>query len=66
MAGLSDRLYSAVCANPGALMTVLAAHVGATARELNRPALLLKRTGRVRSAGQRQQTRYFPIAAKSS
>lgn len=66
MAGLSDRLYAAICANPGALMTVLSAHVGATPRELNRPALILKRAGRVRSVGQRQQTRYFPMAAKSA
>ena len=65
MAGLSERLYEAVCANPGALMSVLAAHVGATPRELNRPALLLRREGRVRSVGQRQLTRYFPLAAKS-
>jgi hypothetical protein len=47
-------------------MTALAARVGATARDLNRPALLLKRAGRVRSAGQRQGTRYFPMAAKTS
>src|SRR5258706_13936464 len=61
MAGLSERLYEAVRANPGALMMVLAAEVGATARELNRPALILKRAGRVRSVGQRQSTRYFPM-----
>jgi hypothetical protein len=66
MAGLSERLYAAVCANPGALMTVLATHVGATPRELNRPALILKRAGRVRSVGQRAHTRYFPMAMKSS
>jgi hypothetical protein len=66
MVVLSERLYDAVCANPGALMMVLAAQVGATPRELNRPALILKRAGRVRSVGQRQQTRYFPMAAKPS
>jgi len=66
MAALSERLYDAVCANPGALMMVLAAQVGATPRQLNRPAFILKRAGRVRSVGHRQQTRYFPMAAKSS
>jgi hypothetical protein len=66
LAALSERLYEAVCASPGASMTALAARVGATARDLNRPALLLKRAGRVRSAGQRQGTRYFPMAAKTS
>ncbi len=65
MEGLSERLYEAVCANPGALMSVLAAQVGATARALHRPAMVLKRAGRVRSVGQRQLTRYFPMAAKS-
>ena len=66
MAGLSERLYGAVCTNPGALMTVLAAHVGATPRELNRPALILRRAGRVRSVGQRQSTRYFPMGEEEA
>jgi len=59
---LGERLYKAVCANPGEGMKVLAAEVGESARELHRPMALLKRAGRVRSAGQRQFTRYFPIA----
>ncbi len=37
VAALGERLYRAICAHPGAAMTTLAAHVGATARELNRP-----------------------------
>lgn len=63
---LTERLYGAIVANPGATMTVLAAHVGASARELNRSATLLRRAGRVRSAGQRQTTRYFPTASKAA
>jgi hypothetical protein len=43
-------------------MAVLAIAVGATARELNHPATMLRRSGRVRSIGQRQYTRYFPVA----
>jgi len=62
MAALGERLYEAVRANPGEGMTVLMAEVGGTARDLNRPMMLLKRTGRVRSVGQRHQTRYFPMA----
>ena len=62
MAELGERLYEAVRANPGKGMTVLMAEVGGTARDLNRPMMLLKRTGRVRSVGQRHQTRYFPMA----
>lgn len=42
-------------------MSVLAAELGVNARELNRPVGKLKLAGRVRSVGQRQQTRYFPV-----
>ncbi len=41
-------------------MAVLAPAVGATPRELHRPMATLKRDGRVRSVGQRHQTRYYP------
>ncbi len=40
---------------------VIAPAAGATARELNRPATSLRQQGRVRSGGQRQYTRYFPM-----
>jgi hypothetical protein len=63
IASLGDRLYRAVCAKPGETMAVLAPMVGASARELNRPATLLRRAGRVRSVGTRQMTRYFPMAS---
>ena len=42
-------------------MAVIAPAAGATARELNRPATSLRQQGRVRSVGQRQYTRYFPM-----
>jgi hypothetical protein len=60
VAALGERIYQAVCAKPGEKMTALAAELGATARELHRPMALLKRSGRVRSAGVRHLTRYFP------
>jgi hypothetical protein len=63
MAKLEERLYQAVCARPGETMTVLARAVGATPRELNRPATLLRVKGLVRSVGQRYATRYFPMGA---
>jgi hypothetical protein len=66
VAALSERLYTAITANPGATMSTLAAQVGASPRELNRSATLLRRAGRVRSAGQRQSTRYFPMASKAA
>ena len=62
IAVLSERFYRAVCAQPGETMVVLAAAVGASARELNRPMTLLRRSGRVRAVGSRHLTRYFPMA----
>lgn len=63
LAELERRLYAAVCAQPGETMVVLAQALGTTVRELNRPATLLRQQGRIRSAGQRQYTRYFPMDA---
>jgi len=64
LSALSERLYAAICAQPGAAMGTLAAELGATPRQLNRPALQLRRAGRLRSVGQRQAMRYFPMATK--
>jgi hypothetical protein len=61
IAALGERFYQALCARPGETMTVLAADVGATPSELNRSMTLLKRAGRVRTAGARSRTRYFPM-----
>lgn len=61
LAALEQRLYDAIRRHPGETMAVLAPAVGATARELNRPATVLRRQDRVRSVGQRQYTRYFPM-----
>lgn len=63
---LSERFYEALCQSPGEKMAVLAPIVGATARDLNRPMLLLKRAGRIRSVGTKHATRYFPMAPRSS
>jgi hypothetical protein len=61
LAQLEERLYTAISAHPGETMAVIAPVVGVSARELNRPATLLRRSGRVRSVGQRGATRYFPM-----
>lgn len=63
VAALAERLYEAVCAHPGETMAVIAPSVGESARALNRPMTRLKRAGRVRSAGQRHMTRYFPLSS---
>ena len=58
---LQERLYLAIRQHPGETMAVIGPAVGASARDLNRPATTLRREGRVRSVGQRQYTRYFPM-----
>lgn len=67
VSALAERLLEAVKACPGETMTVLAARVGGKPRALHRPMMHLKAAGRVRSAGERNFTRYFPmVAAKSA
>jgi len=63
LAQLADLLCEAVRACPGVTMAVLAARMGEKPRALNRPMLHLKSAGRVRSAGERHLTRYFPMDA---
>jgi hypothetical protein len=63
IAELGERLYAAICAHPGETMTVLAPRIGLRARELHRPMTVLRGSGRIRSAGQKQQMRYFPMAS---
>lgn len=65
MAATSERLYAAVCAQPGAPMAALAVELGASPHELHRPMEHLKKAGRVRSVGQRSLTRYFPLTGRS-
>jgi phosphoglycerate-specific signal transduction histidine kinase len=66
MSELQERLYQAVVANAGETITTIAAHVGQPPAALNRPMFHLKREGRVRSAGQRHLTRYFPMPVTKS
>lgn len=61
LADLEERLYQEIRRHPGETMAVIGPAVGASARDLNRPATTLRRQGRVRSVGQRQYTRYFPM-----
>lgn len=60
---LAERLFQAVKSCPGETMTALAARVGEKPRAMLRPMMHLKATGRVRSAGERNFTRYFPMTA---
>ena len=58
---LGERLYKVVCKKPGEKMSVLAQEIESTPSELQIPASRLKQAGRIRSVGQRQFTRYFPM-----
>jgi hypothetical protein len=66
VADLAERLFEAVKACPGETMTVIAPRVGEKPRALERPMKHLKNAGRVRSAGERNLTRYFPMGATRS
>ena len=61
IAAVGEQLYAAICETPGETMMVLAQMVGVTPRDLSVPVGRLKQAGRVRSAGQRSHTRYFPM-----
>ena len=63
---LGERFYELVCKKPGSAMTVYSAELGVTPRELHRPVALLKRAKLVRSVGERQATRYFPLPLSGS
>lgn len=66
VAGLAELLFEAVRSLPGETMTVIAARVGEAPRVLHRPMMHLKDAGRVRCAGERNFTRYFPMAVAQS
>src|SRR5687767_5359457 len=66
VAELAARLLDAVRACPGETMTVIAARVGLKPRALHRPMTHLKDAGQVRSAGERNYTRYFPMGLAKS
>ena len=63
---LGERFYDLLCSKPGAAMTVYCAELGVTPRELHRPVAILKRAKLVRSVGERQATKYFPLPLASS
>jgi hypothetical protein len=59
---MGESLYRAICANPGETMAVLARHLGVAASDLHRPMTQLREARRIKSAGQRHLTRYFPMS----
>lgn len=66
MVALGERFYAVLCRHPGESMTTLAPQVGVTPRELQVAVARLRRDGRVRVIGKKQQMRYYPMATSSS
>jgi hypothetical protein len=63
LAALTERLYEAIAAHPGETMEVLAPVVGCPAKQLRVSIEHLLTPERVRKAGERRSTRYFPMDA---
>jgi hypothetical protein len=58
---LGERFYALLCQQPGKTMTELAPQIGVAPRVLHVAVARLRRSGRVRAIGQRQQMRYYPM-----
>jgi hypothetical protein len=63
---LTEQFYAALRRSPGETMTTLAPQVGVSPRSLQVVVERLKRAGRVRTVGQRQFTRYFPMTVTAA
>jgi len=66
VAALAETFYAALRRSPGETMATLAPQVGVSPRALEIAVARLKRAGRVRAVGQRQQTRYFPMTTTAA
>ena len=61
IAVLKKRLYEIVCERPGEAIVVLAKQITSTPKELQVPIARLKAEGLLKTVGQRQAMRYFPL-----
>jgi hypothetical protein len=60
VAELAEQLHARIVAEPGESMTVHSRALKASVRDLHRPMMLLRRAGRLRTTGVRNNTRYYP------
>jgi hypothetical protein len=63
LTSMADQLYQAVCEQPGESMRAFGQKLGCKPRELLLCMRRLLAQGRVKKAGERQNTRYFPVDA---
>jgi predicted transcriptional regulator len=61
IAELGERFYEVLCDNPGETMAMLASLTGSTSAELSLPVSKLKQAKRIKSTGERAETRYYPV-----
>ena len=66
LVALGERFYAVLSRQPGETMTTLAPQVGVEPRVLQVAVARLRRDGRVRVIGKKQQMRYYPMATTSS
>lgn len=66
LVALGERFYAVLCQQPGETMMTLAPQVGVAPRVLQVAVARLRRDGRVRVIGKKQQMRYYPMATTSS
>ncbi len=66
LVALGERFYAVLCQRPGETMTTLAPEVGVTPRVLQVAIERLRRDGRVRVIGKKQQMRYYPMATSAT
>jgi len=64
LAVLTARLYEAIASCPGETMEVLAPAVGCPSKQLRVSIEHLLTQGRVKKAGEKRSTRYFPMGAE--
>jgi hypothetical protein len=63
---LAERLFAAVESAPGETMAVLAPSLGVVAKELERPVKRLRKSGRIKTVGERSRMRYYPMAGAAA
>lgn len=66
LVALGEQFYTVLCQRPGETMTTLAPQVGVAPRVLQVAIGRLRRDGRVRVIGKKQQMRYYPMASSAS
>jgi hypothetical protein len=66
LVALGERFYTVLCQRPGETMTTLAPQVGVAPRVLQVAVARLRRDGRVRVIGRKQQMRYYPMATSTA